>query len=240
MTIAYPRTYKPYGPKAILIEWPARIEEGILYDILALERLVKDKSSLVDTVIAYHSLTIRYRERIDFDQAVAELKSLSTEANKAPKLNLKRWRIPVCYEEEFGIDLAFLAEEKNCQIKDIVQWHSAADYLVYFIGFQPGFLYLGGLAEKLHYPRRGNPRLRVAKGSVGIGGVQTGIYPQESAGGWQIIGRSPIECFDLKQEPPCFAQAGDRIQFEAISKEQYHQIRADVEAGNYQIPFERL
>ena len=118
--------------------------------------------------------------------------------------------------------------KKKCSVADIVRLHTETDYLVYFIGFQPGFLYLGGLHQNLHVPRKSTPRVRVDKGSVGIGGAQTGVYPQNSSGGWNIIGKSPLNFFNMKATNPCFAKPGDRIQFVAVGIHTFHEIEREV------------
>ena len=128
----------------------------------------------------------------------------------------------------FGIDLEEIANKKKCSVVDIIRLHTETDYLVYFIGFQPGFLYLGGLHRNLHIPRKSNPRVRVDKGSVGIGGSQTGVYPQDSSGGWNIIGKSPLNFFDINASESCFAKPGDRIQFVAVDIHSFYQIEREV------------
>lgn len=121
--------------------------------------------------------------------------------------------IPVTYGGEAGPDLALVASHCNMTEKQVVEAHSSASYIVYFLGFQPGFAYLGGLDEKLHVPRRAEPRLQVAVGSVGIGGAQTGIYPLSTPGGWQLIGRTSLRLFNPQSMPPTLLRPGDNIRF---------------------------
>lgn len=121
--------------------------------------------------------------------------------------------IPVVYGGEEGPDLAHVARCCGLNESLVVQAHSAARYIVYFLGFQPGFAYLGGLDERLHTPRRAEPRLRVAAGSVGIGGSQTGIYPLSTPGGWQLIGRTSLTLFNPQSMPPTLLRPGDNIRF---------------------------
>ena len=232
-------TYKPFGPSAILVEWPAKIEEAILHDILAFEESI-DKGRIIDTIIAYNSLTLRYRSKIDFDSEIDRLKEVYKSKRKIKEPESKTWLIPVCYDLDFGLDLEEIARAKNLSVNEVIALHTDPDYLVYFIGFQPGFPYLGGLHQKIHTPRKASPRLRVAQGSVGIGGEQTGVYPQESAGGWNILGRTPTDFFDLKRPEPCFAKPGDRIKFEPIDREKFQKIEAAVQEGSYKIKFRSL
>ncbi|HEV3410347.1 MAG TPA: 5-oxoprolinase subunit PxpB [Chthoniobacterales bacterium] len=129
--------------------------------------------------------------------------------------------IPVCYEREFALDLDAVARHTGLSPDEVVQRHSAARYVVGCVGFTPGFPYLSGLPPELATPRRTAPRTQVPAGSVGIGGAQSGIYPQVSPGGWNIIGRTPLRLFDLAQNPPALLQAGNRVRFRAISRAEF-------------------
>ena len=124
--------------------------------------------------------------------------------------------------------------EKELSIDEIISLHSEISYTVYGIGFLPGFLYLGGLNNKLHFPRRNMPRMEVVKGSVGIGGGQTGIYPQTSPGGWHIIGKTPINLFDVNSEIPCFINSADEVKFVPVLKEEFHLIEEANKKNSYE------
>ena len=126
--------------------------------------------------------------------------------------------VPVCYDPEFGPDLLDLATHAKISPEEVIRIHSSATYLVYFLGFSPGFAYMGGLPEKLHMPRLATPRGHVAGGTVGIAGSQTGIYPVDSAGGWRLIGRTPWRMFDPNAQPPTRLQPGDTVNFSAIDR----------------------
>ena len=222
-------TYKLYGRSAILVEWPANISQDIIQDIISFERQVKEIDSILDIIIAYNSLLIRYQNPIvDQELTIRQLKNKYTASSYLIKQDQFLWEIPVCYDASFGIDLEEIANKKKCSVADIVRLHTETDYLVYFIGFQPGFLYLGGLNQNLHVPRKSTPRVRVDKGSVGIGGAQTGVYPQNSSGGWNIIGKSPLNFFNMKATNPCFAKPGDRIQFVAVDIHTFYEIEREV------------
>ena len=222
-------TYKLFGRSAILVEWPANISQDIIQDIISFERQVKEIDSILDTIIAYNSLLIRYQNPIvDKELTISQLKNKYTASSYVIKQDQFLWEIPVCYDASFGIDLEEIANKKKCSVTDIIRLHTETDYIVYFIGFQPGFLYLGGLHQNLHIPRKSNPRVRVDKGSVGIGGAQTGVYPQNSSGGWNIIGKSPLNFFNMKATNPCFAKSGDRIQFVAVDIHTFYQIEREV------------
>ena len=222
-------TYKLFGRSAILVEWPANISQDIIQDIISFERQVKEIDSILDIIIAYNSLLIRYQNPIvDKELTISQLKKKSAASSYLTKQDQFLWEIPVCYDASFGIDLEEIANKKKCSVADIVRLHTETDYLVYFIGFQPGFLYLGGLNQNLHVPRKSTPRVRVDKGSVGIGGTQTGVYPQNSSGGWNIIGKSPLNFFNMKATNPCFAKPGDRIQFVAVDIHTFYEIEREV------------
>lgn len=236
----YNLTYKPFGESAILIEWPAKIDKKIIQDIIAFEKKVANGKYILDTIIAYNSLTIRYRDNINFEDEISQLRMLYKVKHENVTRMSKLWQIPVCYDSKFGLDLEEIAIQKQLSVNEVIRLHTEPNYLIYFIGFQPGFLYLGGLDKKIHTPRRPNPRLRVDKGSVGVGGEQTGVYPQDSAGGWNLIGKSPINFFDMKKGQPCFAKAGDRVKFKAINADTFYQIREEVKKGTYQLKFQEV
>ena len=222
-------TYKLFGRSAILVEWPANISQEIIQEIISFERQVKEIDAILDTIIAYNSLLISYQYLIvDKELTISQLKNKYTTSSYVIKQDQFLWEIPVCYDASFGIDLEEIANKKKCSVTDIIRLHTETDYIVYFIGFQPGFLYLGGLHQNLHIPRKSNPRVRVDKGSVGIGGAQTGVYPQNSSGGWNIIGKSPLNFFNMKATNPCFAKSGDRIQFVAVDIHTFYQIEREV------------
>jgi inhibitor of KinA len=230
--------YKPFGAKAILIEWKAIIEEATLKDILEFKDKINSQKSesYLDFSVGYNSLTIIFKDIIlDFNQEVEKLKLIYTLNSTIKPVQKFLWEIPVCYDLEFGIDLEEMSKSLNLEISDIIKTHSESIYTVFFIGFLPGFLYLGGLNSKLFFDRKPNPRLNVEVGSVGIGGEQTGVYPVNSAGGWNIIGRSPISFFDLEARNPCFAKSGDQIKFSAITKKEFLELENVVSKKTYQL-----
>ncbi|MDD4321429.1 MAG: 5-oxoprolinase subunit PxpB [Acidaminococcaceae bacterium] len=145
-----------------------------------------------------------------------------SEADVAPRV-----RVPVCYGGEYGPDLEYVAKYHKLTQQEVIDKHISGDYLVYMIGFAPGFPYVGGLPEDIATPRRETPRLAIPKGSVGIAGSQTGAYPLETPGGWQLIGRTPLELFRLNDlEHPSVLQAGDRLEFYAITPGEFKRIAA--------------
>jgi inhibitor of KinA len=135
--------------------------------------------------------------------------------------------IPVCYGGERGPDLADVAAHNSCSPDDVVRIHSSGEYLVYFLGFSPGFPYMGGLSPKIATPRLATPRTRVPAGSVAIGGSQTGVYPVSSPGGWRIIGRTPLRLFRPNEQPPVLLQMGDIVHFTPITYEEFAQLMSN-------------
>ncbi len=230
----YSLNIKPFGKNAILLEWPQIVSEDILDDILAFKEAFKNNVPTADNwelVPAYSSLTlISVSEELNFKsvRSVIEETYLKRELGVKPKRFL--WKLPVCYDLEFGIDLEEVSEILNLDRISLIQEHTSRPYTVFGIGFLPGFMYLGGLPEKLEVRRRLSPRAKVLKGSVGLAGKQTGIYPQDSPGGWNIIGNCPISIFNAEREEPCFVNVGDKIEFYSISKAEYdlHKIEAEV------------
>jgi inhibitor of KinA len=236
-------TYKPFGDRAILIEWPAKIDEKTLNNVLNYKYTIQKNSIkvIVDIISTYNSLTIFYLTTIEkIDNEILALKAIYSAQHSSKITENYLWKIPVCYDQKFGLDLEEISQKNGLPIDQIIEMHSGQIYTVYFIGFLPGFLYLGGLDKKLHFQRKSNPRLVVEKGAVGIGGSQTGVYPQESAGGWNIIGNSPIQLFDRKKEHPCFAHPGDKVQFIPIDIKSHEEIANLVAYKRYHIESEEL
>jgi inhibitor of KinA len=133
--------------------------------------------------------------------------------------------IPVCYDPEFALDIDDVAQRANISPREVVRFHSAAEYRVACIGFVPGFPFLAGLPKQLATARRDVPRKEIPAGSVGIGGAQTGIYPLRSPGGWNLIGRTPLRLFDPKKDPPALLRAGERVRFHAITRDEFESLK---------------
>lgn len=217
-----------YGENSVLLSWPNRIEEPIHQQVLLYERSIRKqfKASVLETIIGYQSLMICLKDNMLSKDFLNVLDTLILDHENANSTNYV-YSIPVCYDTSLGIDLQNLATQKEISIAELIQLHTQTIYRIYCIGFLPGFLYLGGLNEVLDTPRLENPRQKVPKGAVAIGGKQAGIYPMESPGGWHIIGQTPIELFDSSTDPPILFKAGDRIQFLNISIERFEAIRLD-------------
>lgn len=150
----------------------------------------------------------------------------------AAALQMEARLVPVCFDVEFGPDLPEMALKAHLSVQEAVQLYCSGTYFVHMIGFTYGFPYMGGLPERLAMPRRSQPRLRVAEGTVGVAGTQTGIYPLSSPGGWQLIGRTPLKLFDPMKDRPSLFQAGDRIRFEPISRAEFEALAKESLADN--------
>ena len=228
---------RPFGIHAILVEWPNEVDEAILNDILKFTNYLETNCLDVkkwEIVPAYNSITLILRkEPIDFDRLIKRLKQWHDECgDRAPKQKYL-WRLPVCYDLDFGIDLEEVAETLSVTISELIKQHTENVYTVFGIGFLPGFMYLGGLPKSLEIQRRAAPRLKVQKGAVGLAGKQTGIYPQESPGGWNILGNCCVPMFNPKDENPCFVNVGDKVQFYAVERAAYDLHKIEIEVGIY-------
>jgi inhibitor of KinA len=190
---------------------------------------------VVDQVPAFVSIAVHYDPAAvagnpsvgPYDRIAASLRDVLAGLRASDARVAKVVEVPVCYGGDLGPDLDDVAQRHSLSPDDVVRIHSEAEYLVYMVGFMPGFAYMGGLPEELATPRRSSPRTVVPARSVGIGGEQTGIYPMASPGGWNLIGRTPLDVFDPNREPATLLSAGDRVRFRAISLDEYRASRRD-------------
>lgn len=227
----------PVGDSALTLEFGDEINYEINNKIRVFNKKIKSLNidGIVETVPSFKALLIYYDpEKLFFSEAkdiVIDLfKTIDVENSKIRKVI----EIPVCYDEEFGEDLDFVSQYTKLSKEEIIKLHSSKEYLIYMLGFLPGFAYLGGMNERLVTPRLKNPRLKLEAGSVGIGGEQTGIYPLASPGGWRIIGRTPLKPYDLNRNKTILYEAGDYIKFTPISKKKYYEIKDLVDKGIYE------
>ena len=210
----YEISIRSFGRHAILIEWPNKVEEAILEDILQFIAVLNEKMDLEtwELVPAYNSLTLIRRDGvIDFQPFRRQLHDWYGEDSAAKKEDRFLWRLPVCYDLEFGIDLPEVSKILGKSVSEIIELHTTPKYTVFGIGFLPGFMYLGGVPKSLEVPRKATPRLKVVKGAVGLAAKQTGIYPQESPGGWNIIGNCPLELYRPDSDEICPFNIGESV-----------------------------
>jgi inhibitor of KinA len=226
------------GDSAIIVSAGEEISPEINLKIRKLLRFLEDASieGITDFIPAYTDLMICY------DPLLTDLGKLKENIHEAEKhisaIELAEpsvFCIPVLYGGEEGPDLLEVARLNNLSEQEVIDIHSSRDYLVYMLGFTPGFCYLGGLDKRISAPRKEDPRIRIPSGSVGIAGEQTGIYPIESPGGWQLIGKTPVRFFDPVREPVFLVNAGDYIRFFPINKNEFERIQEDVTAGIFKV-----
>lgn len=225
------------GDSAVLIEFGKEISPDINARITALVRLMKAQQieGVVDMIPSFCALLINYDPRVvSYGKMKKRLEKLLKLEVETRATAAKIYEIPVCYGSEYGPDLDNISSHAGLRKEEVIRIHSSRDYLIYMLGFLPGFSYLGGLDERIHTPRLANPRVKIRAGSVGIGSSQTGIYPLDSPGGWQLLGMTPVKTYDPVREVPILFEAGDYVRFVPINEARYHEIRQQVEAGVYQ------
>lgn len=227
---------KAVGDCALTVEFDNVISEEVNQKVAQLQDgLINEKIPGVGPLIpTYRALLIQYDPMLmDYSQLSLVLVKMLGKASSHKKSSSKLYLIPVCYEVSYGPDLETVAKNCGLSSEDVVIKHSERDYRIYMLGFTPGFPYLGGMNEALETPRLAQPRVKIHAGSVGIAGKQTGIYPIDSPGGWQIIGRTPLPLFNQERQPSILLEAGAYIRFIPIDALSYKEIEAEVAAGTY-------
>ncbi len=221
--------YLDCSDSALTIEFGNQIKPEINQYVLALAKCLEDKNPayMIELIPTYRSLTIIYQPKLISVSALkSEIDALLKDLKCSVTANRRLVEIPVCYDEQFALDLEYLAKEHHLMINEVITLHSERIYLVYMLGFIAGFPYLGGMNKLLSTARKSEPRLKIAAGSVGIAGEQTGIYSLASPAGWQIIGRTPLQLFNPNSDTPFLLKAGDNIKFKPIDLDEYHRIDA--------------
>ncbi len=228
---------------SILMEFGNEISKEINAKIRDTVAKIKDDNidGIVEMVPTYRSITINYDPlKISYSQLVEKLKGYEQAQSDTTGGEVNLIEIPTLYAGEYGPDIANVASNANLSEEEVIKIHAGTDYLVYMLGFLPGFTYLGGLDERIATPRLKSPRLKIAPGSVGIAGTQTGMYPSESPGGWQLIGRTPVRLYDPENDPPVFINSGDYIRYVSITKDEYDKIAQEVERGEYKVKITKV
>jgi KipI family sensor histidine kinase inhibitor len=216
-TLSPPRLL-PSGDSAITVEFSRNIDDAANRRVLALDRTLAREpiSGVTEAVPTYRSLLVHYDPtQIDFDTLGKKLVELAQRPVPPPE-NTRRWRIPVVYGGEHGIDLEDVAKTLSTTPDDIVARHIAGDYRVAMIGFTPGWSYLSGLQESLHMSRRQNPRLLTPAGTISIGGVQTGVQCLAGPSGWHLLGRTAVRTYQMHRDPIFLLEPGDRVTFSVV------------------------
>jgi KipI family sensor histidine kinase inhibitor len=227
--------YLPFGDSALVVEFGEVISLEANSKVTALnEAIQKAKIQGVEELVpTYRSLLVRYNPlKTTYEQLVFQIKDVEkTLKELTAKVEGRRIIIPVVYGGEYGPDLAYVAKYHKLSEKQVVKLHSETEYRVYMIGFVAGFPYLGEVPDEIVTPRLETPRVKVPAGSVGIAEKQTGIYPCEAPGGWQIIGKTPLTLFNPQQQPPALLKPGDNVKFKPISEREFKIIEEAVLKG---------
>ena len=215
------------GDRGLLVEYGETIDPAVNQKVRSMAMVVEKNmpNGVKEIIPTYRSILLLYDPAMTtpalLQETLTEMEErLSCIEIPPPKVV----EIPVCYGKEFGPDMDYVAESHDLTVEEVIRIHSEPEYLIYMVGFTPGFPFLGGLPEKLHTPRLETPRTLVPAGSVGIANDQTGIYPIASPGGWQLIGRTPLVLFAPERKNPFLYQAGDRIRFTRISSDEYDRL----------------
>ena len=201
------------GERAVVLELEPPVSLESQQRIWGLNQRLQSDAGVLEVIPGMNNITLIPRDLQQSALDAIERLQRWWEESEAQLPESRLVEIPVIYGGEHGPDLVVVAEHAALTAGQVVELHSSSDYVVFFVGFQPGFPYLGGLDPRLHIPRRAEPRVAVPAGSVGIGGSQTGVYPLASPGGWQLIGQTRTALFDPLQQPPTLLRPGDRVRF---------------------------
>lgn len=216
----------PAGDSALIVEFEERIDPDVNAKAIACAEAIQAAhlAGVRDVVPTYRSVAVYFDPlRTDGDALSACLEREAGQSMPTVAAARAPVRIPVCYGGELGPDLTGVASFARMPEADVVRVHTSGTYRVFMLGFVPGFAYLGIVDQRIAMPRHASPRVRVPIGSVGIAGVQTGVYPAETPGGWQLIGRTPVKPFDTAREDSCLMKAGDAVQFYSIERGEFDQ-----------------
>ncbi|MGY3480778.1 MULTISPECIES: 5-oxoprolinase subunit PxpB [Staphylococcus] len=231
--------YKLINEETIMIYFEQQIDPSTFKEVQKIEKYIKDQQheAIIEIIPSYRAimlhiditkqslaevvneLNLEQLNKLNFDENLNEVKTIS---------------LPVLYGGNYGPDIQAVARHNQLSIDEVIKLHTENTYLIYMLGFMPGFPFLGGLNSKLATPRREEPRTSIPAGSVGIANNQTGLYPKQSPGGWQIIGRTPITVFDILRTPMCLYESGDYIKFYSIDESTFDQI-VEAQQGEFDI-----
>ena len=226
------------GDRALVVEFGDKIEEEVNSKIRSLTVAIEQEGivGINETIPTYRSLMVIYDPMImELARLIEAIKSIISRMHELKLPDAKVIEIPTLYGGEYGPDIEFVADHNKITIDEVIKIHTDNEYLIYMIGFTPGFPYLGGMSDKIQAPRLQNPRTKIPFGSVGIAGKQTGIYPVESPGGWQLIGRTPVKLYDPCRKEPVLLNAGDYIKFVQIDEDEYKLIETLEFAQKYKV-----
>lgn len=231
----------PAGDAALVVEFGKEISDECNQKVMMLANQIKQKKirGVREILPTFRSLMIFYDSQVtNYLKLKKIIERIKPDTVKESELLKKTLLVPCCYGREYGPDIKDMSKLLELSEEEIIKLHSDTVYKIYMLGFLPGFVYLGGLNPKICVPRLEMPRTLIPKGSVGIGGTQTGVYPVASPGGWRLIGSTPLDFYNPKRNVPILCNAGEQIHFIPIGKEEYELIRKDVEAGTYKPQYE--
>lgn len=233
MDMSNPPHIKPCGDAALVIEYGDTVDAALNRRVLALDAYLARHpvGGISETVPTYRSLLVHYDPlRLDYaDLSAALLEAAAVSGSDSATGT--RWRIPVVYGGEYGVDLAEIAARHRMREEEVIRRHSAGIYRVYMLGFMPGFAYLGGLDPALATPRRDDPRLETPAGTISIGGVQAGVQCLAAPSGWHLLGRTPVRTYQPGREPMFLVEPGDEVTFAPIAADLFAGLEARASAG---------
>ncbi|ADO82934.1 5-oxoprolinase subunit PxpB [Ilyobacter polytropus] len=230
--------YLSAGDRALVIEFGNKISEEVNSKVRSMTIAIEKEGieGVVEITPTYRSLTVHYDPMsTSYSSLIEHFEYLE---NKLEKIDIplpEIIEIPTFYGGDQCPDIANVAQHNSISVDEVINIHSSKDYLIYMLGFTPGFPYLGGMDEKIATPRLETPRTKIKKGSVGIAGSQTGIYPTDSPGGWQIIGKTPVDLYNAYSDSPILLDSGNYIKFVPVSWDEYKKIEKAVKENRYKI-----
>ena len=223
-------TISPVGDRAISIDFGQVIDPTINRHIRQTIERIKELQldGIIELVPTYCALLVEYDAMLYSYSDICNIIEPTLEEGMTDTTNelVTVVEVPTVYGGEFGPDLSFVATHNHLSEDEVVSIHSGTDYLVYMLGFIPGFTYLGGMDPRIATPRLSSPRTLIPAGSVGIAGEQTGTYPSDSPGGWQIIGRTPVTMYDMSKAQAALLNAGDYVRYVPIDESEFHWIKS--------------
>lgn len=225
--------FLPCGDSALTIEFGDMVDPELNGKVLALDHLLRTHppAGLVETVPTYRSLTVQFDPVATDYGALIRFLERETQKLQPREAVGARWKVPVVYGGEFGIDLEEVAAQHGLTPSQVIELHSSAIYRIYMIGFLPGFAYLGGLDERIATSRRMHPRAKIPSGSIMIGGVQAGIAPMDMPSGWHLLGQTPVRIYAPERDPVFLFSAGDEIVFDPIDVSHWGTLDKAAKAG---------
>lgn len=231
------------GDTAITVCFENEISKEVNGFVTSFTCAVEQKGikGVIELIPAFNSVTVLYDSTVTSAGTLKiKLERIIKKLGNSQQSSAVLYKIPVCYEEEFSPDMKNVEAHTGLSREEIIEIHSSTDYLIYMLGFLPGFAYLGEMDKRIATPRLDSPRVEISRGAVGIGGEQTGIYPVASPGGWQLIGRTPVLVYDRERENPILYKSGDYIRFVPISRNEYFEIEKAVQGGTYTVQTEEV